>query len=87
MNRVQSPPESFVKNVTNSGSAAQFRCLDVSRRPFDRGAVSGGKFRDDLEQSFALIGNIFTVRVKERLELGHHQIDARLKIIFQLQLG
>ena len=37
-----------MENVANSGAAAQFRRLDVLRRPFDRRAVSRGELGDDL---------------------------------------
>lgn len=78
MNAIEGPSECLMENVADPRSAAQLRRFNISGRALNGRAVSAGEFRDDLEQSLALVRDVLAVGVQERLELGDHDVDARL---------
>ena len=80
MNRVQRSPKNLVKNITNPGSAAQLRRLDVPRGSVQRRHVAGGELGDDLQQGSVLVHHILAVGVEQRLELGRHDVGSSLQL-------
>lgn len=79
MDRVKGPTKSLMKNIANPSTTTQFRRLNIPGSALNRRTICRSKFRDNLQQSLALVRNILTIRIQQGLELRHHKIHPRLK--------